>query len=63
MAMTCVCLGKECDGCMACQDAMAAKTVFWCCECGCRILEDDVYYDFDGDLYCEDCVNNKRCIA
>lgn len=31
-----------------------------CCECGERIGLSGVdvwYYDFDGDMYCEDCVN------
>ncbi len=30
-----------------------------CCECG-EPIQTDTYYEFDGDLYCEDCMDNHR---
>lgn len=29
-----------------------------CCECGKRI-QDDYYYDFFGDIYCESCMEKN----
>lgn len=31
-----------------------------CDECGCEILIDDIYYDIDGDYYCESCMDRHR---
>ena len=29
-----------------------------CCCCG-EPIQDDMLYDIDGDLYCEDCMNDE----
>ena len=30
-----------------------------CCECG-EAIQSEYYYEFDGDLYCEDCLKDHR---
>ena len=30
-----------------------------CCECG-EPIQTDCYFEIDGDLYCEDCMDNHR---
>ena len=42
------------------------KTVCLCDQCSGSIYEDDDFYDFDGDIVCEGCINNyiadhRRC--
>lgn len=36
------------------------KRVGECCECGCDIYQGDEAYEFDCELYCEDCVWKHR---
>ena len=44
------------------------KPVCRCGECGCDIYEGNYFYDFDGDIVCEDCEREyviehfRRCI-
>lgn len=54
MAMTCVTLGHECDGCMNCEKE--AEVVGTCEACREEIREDETYYDIEGDLLHEDCL-------
>ena len=54
MAMTCVTLGRECDGCMNCEKA--AEVVGTCAACGDEIYEDDDRYEIYGELVHEDCL-------
>ena len=30
-----------------------------CCECG-EYVNDDSYYDIEGNVYCPDCIDNHR---
>ena len=41
---------------------VSSEPLFVCDICGRPIFEDDSYYDF-GDLYCDECVDNKRRTA
>jgi hypothetical protein len=36
------------------------KRIFECCSCGCDLRQYDSYFDFNGDLYCEECVEKER---
>ena len=36
------------------------KRIFECCSCGCDLKQYDSYFDFNGDLYCEKCVEKDR---
>lgn len=36
------------------------KRIFECCICGCNLKDYDSYYDFNGSLYCEKCVEDDR---
>lgn len=52
MSLSCIHGGKECDGCMECQD----KISFIHCDiCGIEIH--DVYYDINDDIICEECLD------
>lgn len=35
------------------------KTDIHCAACGCGLFEGDAVYDFDGEIWCEDCVKNQ----
>lgn len=54
MAMTCVTLGRECDGCMSCE--REAEAVGICEACREEIRAGEDYYDIEGDLLHEDCL-------
>lgn len=45
-------LGKECDGCMCCQEQEIEGI---CCECGENIDKDENFEYIDGELFCGYC--------
>lgn len=53
MAMICISGGKECDGCMACQDV---DTEYYCEICNQPIT--DHYYEIRGIIYCGACMDD-----
>lgn len=53
MAMICITGGKECDGCMCCQDIYAST---YCEICGHPIT--DHYYEVMGMVYCASCMDD-----
>lgn len=56
MAMICIHGGKECDGCMECQN----EDEYYCPVCGDRVFE-KVYVSNDGEVVgCENCITTKE---
>lgn len=47
-------LGKECDGCMCCQEQEIEGI---CCECGIDVYQNEDFMYLDGKLLCEDCLS------
>lgn len=46
-----------------CPNAPDPPIVFICSGCGCRIREGDDYWDFFGEQFCCDCVDNHKGVA
>lgn len=57
MSYACIYGGKECDGCMKCYDDDHAKIHCSVCESG--IYEGDLYFEINGEIYCEDCARDE----
>jgi hypothetical protein len=53
-----------CDICLStpclpqCPNAPDPPMVYKCINCGEKILEGDGYYDIDGEIWCEDCIED-----
>lgn len=56
MAMTCINLARECDGCGAC--FKEPETIGRCAACGQSVLADDDRYDIDGEIIHLDCLSD-----
>lgn len=39
------------------------EPAWYCEECGNAVYDGDAYYDFDGVIYCEDCMDKHRKAA
>lgn len=35
------------------------KPMYECCVCGSEIYEGDEYYEINGDIYCEECIESE----
>lgn len=53
MAMICVKGGRECTGCMACQQE--PQRIDKCCVCGEPVFDNECYYDVDGQIFHDGC--------
>ena len=49
--------GKECDGCMRCQESENAF-IGYCHGCGVDIYEDDDFKRVVGTIYCVECAEH-----
>jgi len=55
MSYMCIKSNKECDGCQDCKQKDIEELIY-CDICDSEIEE--VYFDIDGCIYCEECVNS-----
>lgn len=39
------------------------RPVFVCSNCNGIIYEEDIYYTLNGEIWCEDCINENKRIA
>ncbi|MCI8806408.1 MAG: hypothetical protein HFE59_11150 [Clostridiales bacterium] len=58
MPLYCV-SGGECMGCMSCM----GRALFKCSACDKEIYEGDMYYDINGEPFCERCVSYKEAVS
>ena len=49
--------GSECDACMECKEV---PTLYECDNCGAGIIDGEDYYDINGYILCEDCIDNYK---
>lgn len=57
MAMTCIGAGRECDGCLGCQEPKPENIAGACAECGEPVMKYEARYEFpNGRIVHDDCV-------
>ena len=56
MAMSCI-HGGECCGCMDCRPESHPIT---CSHCGGSIYPGEGYYALEGEIWCENCIDESR---
>lgn len=59
MAMICISGGRECDGCMRCQEQSEPEPIGCCAHCDEPVYSDDDRYEFpDGEIVHDYCAED-----